>query len=194
MDYFRDITEGVYMKEEKKETKQKIPKNKKEKKKTIISIVVVALAVIMILVATFVPFYHVDGDAMSTTIKENDLVCVMKSKTIQKGSIIAFYYNNKILVRRVIATGGEKVSIDQSGNVSVNGKRIKEDYTLDKGDLTNRDIIYPYTVPEGQYFVLGDHRSRSVDSRVSALGCVKKKDIIGKVVIAIWPITHFRIY
>lgn len=183
------------MKQKEKHNKKTVSKkNKKEKKKTIISIVIIALAAVMILTATFVPFYRVDGDAMANTIRDKDLVCVMKSNTIQKSSIIAFYYNNKILVRRVIATGGENVSIDQSGNVSVNGEKIKEDYTLDKGDLTNRDIIYPYTVPDGQYFVLGDHRTRSVDSRVSALGCVKKKDIIGKVVISIWPVTHFRIY
>ena len=181
MDYFNNKTEGVEMKLKKKskdQTKKIDPKKKKERRKTIVSIVIVALAVIMILVATFVPFYHV----------------VMKSKSIQKGDIVAFYYNNKILVRRIIATGGEKVSIDQSGNVSVNGQKIKEDYTSDQGDLTNRDIIYPYTVPDDQYFVLGDHRSRSVDSRVSALGCIKKKDIIGKVVITLWPITHLRIY
>lgn len=197
MDYFNNKTEGVEMKLKKKskdQTKKIDPKKKKERRKTIVSIVIVALAVIMILVATFVPFYHVEGDAMANTIKANDLVCVMKSKSIQKGDIVAFYYNNKILVRRVIATGGEKVSIDQSGNVSVNGQKIKEDYTSDQGDLTNRDIIYPYTVPDDQYFVLGDHRSRSVDSRVSALGCIKKKDIIGKVVITLWPITHLRIY
>lgn len=177
-----------------KHSKKIDAKAKKEKKKTIVSIVIVVLAVVMILAATFLPFYKVEGDAMANTIKANDLVCVMKSKSIQKGDVVAFYYNNKILVRRIIATGGQKVSIDQSGNVSVNGQKIKEDYTSDQGDLTNRDIIYPYTVPDDQYFVLGDHRSRSVDSRVSALGCIKKKDIIGKVVITLWPITHLRIY
>ena len=166
----------------------------KEKKKTIVSIIVVVFAVAMILVATFVPFYHVEGDAMANTMNNGDLVCVHKTKDIKKGDVIAFYYNNKVLVRRVIGVSNDKISIDQSGNVSVNGQKIKEDYTSDQGDLTNRDIIYPYTVPDDQYFVLGDHRSRSVDSRVSALGCIKKKDIIGKVVITLWPITHLRIY
>lgn len=197
MDYFNNKTEGVDMKFKKKskdKNNKKDLKLKKEKRKTINSIVIVALAVVMILAATFLPFYKVEGDAMMNTIKDSDLVCIQKTKTIKSGDIIAFYYNNKVLVRRVIATGGQKVSIDHTGTVSVNGKKLSESYTYNKGDLTNRDIIYPYTVPSEQYFVLGDHRSRSVDSRVKALGCVKKKNIIGKVVITVWPLNHLRIY
>lgn len=166
----------------------------KEKKKTIVSVIVVVFAVAMILVATFVPFYHVEGDAMANTMNNGDLVCVHKTKDIQKGDVIAFYYNNKVLVRRVIGVSNDKISIDQSGNVSVNGTKIKEDYTSDKGDLRNRDIVYPYTVDTDKYFVLGDHRSRSVDSRVKALGCVTSKQIIGKVILTIWPLPHFGVH
>jgi signal peptidase I len=110
---------------------------------------------------------------------------------LERGDIIAFYYNNKILVKRVIANPGDWVDIcPETGNVSVNGVLLEEPYLQEKS-FGDADIELPYQVPDGKIFVMGDHRSTSVDSRHTAVGCVAEEQIVGKIVFRVWPLNEF---
>lgn len=157
-----------------------------------ISLIIVCI--MLFIITTFMPFYVVEGTSMSPTLKEDDVVCIKKTKTFHSGDLIAFQSNNKMLVRRVIALGGDKVNIDQDGYVFVNDKKVNDSYVRSRKDNPMRDEVFPYTVPTGKIFVLGDNRSSAIDSRMRDLGCVDNKEIIGKVVMKVYPITHFSVY
>lgn len=129
---------------------------------------------------------------MSPTLKEGDIVVANKSKKIKRGDAIAFYYNNRILTKRVVALGGEWINIDEKGNVYINGNLLEEDYVSAK-DLGESDQKYPMQVPENTYFVIGDRRSTSIDSRNSNIGTIDYEDVIGKIVIRVWPIKRIKI-
>ncbi|MGN1142931.1 MAG: signal peptidase I [Anaerovoracaceae bacterium] len=151
----------------------------------------ITVAAIAVLVATLLlPVLQIYGSSMTPTLVDGDIVISLKESEFQKQDVIAFYYNNKILVKRVIARAGEWVDIDEEGNVTVNGELLDEPYLQDKA-LGECDIELPYQVPEGRLFVMGDHRSVSVDSRSSAVGCVSEEQIVGKLVFRIWPLKHF---
>ena len=109
------------------------------------------------------------------------------TEDFQVGEMIAFYYNNKVLVKRVIGSPGDWINIDEAGNVSINGNPIEEDYLVTKKSLEPTDIKFPYQVPENRYFVLGDNRSESIDSRSNSVGCVTKEQLIGKVFFRVYP-------
>lgn len=151
----------------------------------------ITVAAVAVLVATLLlPVLQIYGSSMTPTLVDGDIVISLKESNLQKQDVIAFYYNNKILVKRVIARAGEWVDIDEEGNVTVNGELLEEPYIKDKA-LGECDIELPYQVPEGRLFVMGDHRSVSVDSRSSAVGCVSEEQIVGKLVFCIWPMTQF---
>lgn len=153
-------------------------------------IIVIALS---ILAATYLfSILKISGNSMSPNLESGDIVISIKPTTIENGDIIAFYYNNRILIKRVIATSSEWVNIDESGNVYVNNELINETYIKEKayGEPT---IEFPYQVPEESYFVLGDQRETSIDSRNSLIGAISKNDIIGKIIFKVWPINHFGI-
>lgn len=155
-----------------------------------IFLVVIAIAV---LAATyFIPVLRVSGTSMEPELNQGDVVVVLKSDHMEQGDIVAFYYNNKILLKRIIAGEGDSVDIDSLGNVYVNGTLLKEDYAKYKGE-GKCDITFPYQVPEDSWFVLGDNRSTSTDSRTEAIGCVKKEDILGKVFVRIYPLNKVGI-
>lgn len=126
---------------------------------------------------------------MEPTLQTGEMIVTVKNGKFETGDIVAFYYNNKILLKRVIAQAGDTVNIDDAGNVSVNGTQLYEPYIEDKS-LGQCDITFPYQVPDGKIFVLGDNRSVSIDSRSSSVGCISKEDIVGKAVFKIWPLNQ----
>ncbi len=151
----------------------------------------ITVAAMAVLVATlFLPVLQIYGSSMTPTLNDGNIVLSVKAGEFEKQDVIAFYYNNKILVKRVIARAGEWVNIDEEGNVSVNGEILDEPYLQNKA-LGECDLELPYQVPEGRLFVMGDHRSVSVDSRSSAIGCVAEEQIVGKLVFCVWPLQDF---
>lgn len=155
---------------------------------TVSALITVAAAAV--LVATLLlPVLQIYGTSMTPTLVDGDIVLSLKESEFQKQDIVAFYYNNKILVKRVIARAGEWVNMDEEGNVTVDGIPLEEPYVMEKafGDC---DITLPYQVPEGRLFVMGDHRAVSVDSRNSAVGCVAEEQIVGKLIFRIWPLNN----
>ena len=154
---------------------------------TNILIVVAALAILTAML--FLPVLRIYGQSMNSTLRSGELVVSVKNSSFKTGDVIAFYYNNNILVKRVIATSGEWVDIDLDGNVYVNGTKIDEPY-LEEKSFGEPDIDFPYQVPEERIFVLGDNRSVSVDSRNNAVGCVTSEQIVGKIVFRVWPLSR----
>ncbi len=161
-------------------------------KSTIYTLVVVAA--IAILVATlYLPFLRIYGTSMSPTLQDGEIICCIKTSDFEPGDIVAFYYNNKILVKRVIGSAGDWVNIDYNGTVYVNEELLYEPYVMDKA-LGESDIKFPYQVPDGKVFVLGDHRSTSVDSRHTAVGCVSQEQIVGKIFVRLWPLNKIEVF
>ncbi len=154
---------------------------------TVFVLLVVTAAAVIVAVLMF-PVLEIKGDAMNTTLQNGDFVVTGKAKEYQRGDIVAFYYNNTLLVKRIIAKGGDEVDIDEDGNVTVNGQAISEPYAAEK-TLGESNVTFPYSVPQDEFFVLGDNRAQSVDSRNTALGAVTQDLIVGKLLFRVWPIT-----
>jgi signal peptidase I len=157
-------------------------------KSTIYSLIVVA-AIAVLCATLWMPVLRIYGSSMTPTLSENNIVLSLKTSDFKTGDVIAFYYNNKILVKRVIAGPGDWVDIDDDGNVYVNGEMLEEDYIEEK-DLGESNIEYPYQVPESRWFVLGDHRSVSLDSRTKAIGPIAEEQIVGKLILKVWPLNQ----
>ena len=151
----------------------------------------ITVAAIAVIVAVFVtPVLQIYGDSMTPTLDEGNIVVALKGDDFKTGDVIAFYYNNKILVKRVIAQPGEWVNIDPDGTVYVNNVELDEPYISGKS-MGECDLILPSQVPESRIFVMGDHRDVSVDSRSRSVGCVADEQIVGKIVWQIWPLSGF---
>lgn len=158
-------------------------------KSTIYALITVAAAAV--LVATlWLPVLKIYGNSMTPTLNNGQIVLSWKTRELETEDIIAFYYNNKVLVKRVIAQPGDWVDIDGDGNVYVNGTLLEEPYLAEKA-RGECDIELPYQVPENRYFVMGDHRSTSVDSRSSVVGCIAEDQIVGRLVLCVWPLEEF---
>ena len=155
-----------------------------------ISVLVVVAAIAVLVATLFLPILQISGDSMSPTLEHDEIVILVKTKEFNRGDLIGFYYQGKILLKRVIALPDEEVAIDAEGNVYVNGEALEEPYVTEKG-LGDCDLAFPYKVPGTGYFVLGDQRSNSVDSRNSVIGAISQDDIIGKVFIRVWPFSRF---
>lgn len=155
-------------------------------RQTVFSLLVVA-AVAVLAAMLFFPIFRVTGSSMEPTLHPKEIVVCLKSSRFQSGDLVAFYYNNKVLLKRVIGTAGDTIEIDDSGNVFVNGSQLDEPY-ITKKSLGQCDIDFPYQVPDKRIFVMGDNRETSVDSRTTAVGCIADEYVIGKVFLRVWPL------
>lgn len=156
---------------------------------TVYSLIIVAA--IAVLVATLLlPVLQIYGTSMAPSLDDGDIVVSLKGANFNRGDIVAFYYNNKILIKRVIALPGEWIDIDEQGTVWIDGVLFEEPYLAEKAK-GECDIELPFQVPEARLFLMGDHRTVSVDSRSTSVGCVAEEQIVGKIVYRIWPLSMF---
>ncbi len=151
----------------------------------------VTVAAVTALVAVlFMPVLRTYGSSMAPTLEEGETVIVIKTHKAEPGDVIAFYYNGKLFIKRVIALGGSVVDMDEAGNISVDGVPLDEPYLTEKA-YGNGDVEFPFEVPDGLYFVLGDNRVNAADSRNSILGCVEPDNTLGRVVFRVLPLKSF---
>ena len=155
-----------------------------------IGVIVVAAALSVLVATLWLPILQTRGDSMTPTLYANEILVSTKISEFKSGDIVAFYYNNKILIKRIIAGPTDWVDITEDGSVYVNGQLLDEPYVQEKS-LGECNITFPYQVSDGRYFVMGDHRSTSTDSRHSSIGCISEEHIVGKLVFRLWPLSRF---
>ena len=160
-------------------------------KSTIYGLVIVA-AVAALIATLVLPVIQISGDSMDPTLKSGDIVLLVKTTKMKRGDLCAFSHSNKILIKRVIGLPGDEITVDDDGTVYINGYALEEPYVSEKG-FGECDIEFPYTVPENEYFVMGDHRQSSIDSRSTAIGCIPYDQIMGKILFTVWPFENFGI-
>lgn len=158
-------------------------------KSTVYALIIIAASAA--LVATFfMPVFQISGNSMAPRYNNGEFVVSVKTSNLKRGDVIAFYHGNKILVKRVIASAGQWVAMDEEGNVYVDGLKLDESYIQNKV-IGEYDIEFPYQVPDGHWFVLSDDRTESIDSRNSEIGCISQDDVIGKIIFRVWPFNNF---
>ncbi len=154
--------------------------------------VLTIVAAIAVLIATLVlPVLQIEGASMEPTLSNGDIVLLSKTTRFERGDLCGFTWNNKLLVKRVIGLPGDWIEIDTDGTVYLNGEKLDEPY-IDKKALGECDLEFPFQVPQEQYFVIGDMRDSSIDSRNTMVGCVQKDQIVGKVFFRIWPFKNIK--
>ena len=158
---------------------------------TIFSLLLVA-AVAVIIAVLLLPVLQISGSTMENTLMDGDLVISLNNGKYKTGDVIGFYYNNVVLIKRVIATSGDWVDIAEDGTVTVNGVTLDEPYVAEKA-VGECNINLPYQVPQGKCFVLGDNRATSIDSRNTAVGCISNDVVVGRLLARIWPLKSFTI-
>ena len=159
---------------------------------TLFTLIVVA-AVTVILAVIVMPVLQIIGSSMSPTLENGNIVLAMNGSKYRKGDVIAFYYNNNILIKRVIGVSGDWIDIDEAGNVFVNGEKLEEPYLVKKA-LGETNIELPYQVPEDRIFVMGDNREVSIGSRNTAIGCINKEMVIGRLFVRVWPLNKISFF
>lgn len=165
-------------------------KNYRKALTSTVSVLVVVAALAVLVATLLMPVLQIYGSSMTPTLVDGDIVLSIKTSKFEPGDVVAFYYNNKILVKRVIAVSGDWVDITEDGDVYVNSKKLEEPYLEEKA-LGSCNIELPYQVPDNRIFVMGDHRSVSVDSRNTAVGPVAEEQIVGRLEFRVWPLKLF---
>lgn len=155
-----------------------------------IAILVVVAAVAVLVATLWMPVLRIYGNSMAPTLNDGQIVISLKTTDFKTGDIAAFYYGNKLLIKRYIAGASDWVYVDEDGTVSVNSIELDEPYLAEKA-FGQTNIELPYQVPDKRYFLMGDNREDSVDSRNTAVGCASDDQIVGKVVYCIWPLDRF---
>lgn len=155
-----------------------------------VSSLIVVVAVAIIISTMMFPALKVTGTSMTPTLQNEEIVLCSKLVDMEKGDIIAFYYNNKVLLKRIIGKAGDVINISDDGTVCLNGEILDEPY-IDEKSLGECNIEFPYQVPDNRIFVMGDHRAVSIDSRSTTVGCIAEENVIGKVFVKVWPIKDF---
>ena len=156
-----------------------------------LSILIVVAAAAVLAATLLLPVLQVSGSSMEPTLSDGDIIVLEKTNQYKPGDLCGLYWQNKLLLKRVIALPGSYVDIDQDGNVTIDGQALEEPYLTEKS-LGECDITFPYQVPDGKLFVMGDHRATSIDSRSSAVGCIDKTQIVGRAVLRIWPLDKLK--
>jgi signal peptidase I len=162
----------------------------RELRKTIL-ILAAVFAGILLLAMFAMPVFRITGNTMNPTLDEGNIVLSIRTGNLKEGDLAAIRYSDKILVRRVIGLPGDRIEMDESGTVRVNGKVLAEDY-VNNPAAGQTDLTYPFVVPEGQYFMMGDNRNVSIDSRNSAIGCIPEDMIAGKLMMSIFPLNEIK--
>lgn len=185
-----DMPSAEMLEEELKRERNKI-RYKRILKSTVYALIIVA-AVAAIIATLVLPVLQISGTSMEPTLKNGEIVVLVKTSNLEYGDLCAFAYSNKVLIKRVIGLPGDTVVIEKDGTVYLNGYALEEPYISEKG-FGECDVEFPYTVPENEYFLLGDQRTTSIDSRSTIIGCVPKEQVIGKLYFRIWPLSDFDI-
>ena len=183
-----DFPKVELLKSELKKEKYKY-RYKRLLRSTVNALIVVA-AIAALIATLLLPVLQIAGTSMEPNLEDGDIVALVKTDNFETGDLCAFYFSNKILIKRVIATPGDYLWIDPDGTVHVNGEVLDEPYVSKKA-LGECDIDFPYQVPENAYFMMGDHRETSIDSRSSTIGCIAEDQILGKILFKFWPLTEF---
>ena len=185
-----DLVSNEEVKEELSRLKERERYLKKVQKT--LSILVVVAAISVLVTTLWMPVLKIYGSSMDPTLENGQIVVSIKTKKLKSGDVVAFWQGNKLLVKRVIASPGQKVDIDVNGKVFVDGKAISETY-LDSESLGNTDIDFPHQVEESRWFCMGDNRESSIDSRSAVIGDISKEQIEGKVLFSVWPLNKIGI-
>ena len=154
----------------------------------------IVVAAVAALVATLVlPVLQIAGTSMEPSLMDGDIILLVKTDQLKNGDLCAFYYSNKILIKRIIAIPGDYIWMNPDGTVFLNGEALDEPYVSQKA-LGECDVEFPYQVPENNYFVMGDKRETSIDSRSSVIGCIQEDQMVGKIIFRVWPLTEFSFF
>lgn len=160
-------------------------KYRKVLKSTASSLVVVAAVAVLIATLVF-PVLQIKGSSMEPTFFDEEIVVLIKSSNLKRGQLCCFSYQNKFLIKRIVGVPGDQINIDEAGFVYVNGEKLEEPYVTDRA-LGECDVTFPVNVTDNHYFILGDHRSTSIDSRSSVVGLVNHEQVVGRIFFRIWP-------